>query len=95
MKINKKVLMVSAIILIVGLPTIAFANDGTALLDNLFKFIATWIGRIGGLVAFLGAIQFAFGWVQHNPDARLQGLTMIMAGFMTVGITKVPQLFGM
>jgi hypothetical protein len=97
MKINlKKVWMVALVILIVGLPTFAFANvHGSALLDNLFKWLCHWVGRIGLIVAFFGAIQVALGFYRNDPDGKVMGLKTLASGFMVYGISLSPHLFGM
>ena len=45
-------------------------------------FFSLWIARIGGLVAFVGAIKFALGI--HSEDARdqIKGLMTMISGFM-------------
>lgn len=58
--------------------------------ENLSKFvtdfIAPWLIAIGGVVALIGAIMFAFGWQTENPESKTRGLTTVMCGFMIVGI---------
>ena len=94
----KKFLLVVTVLLIVCLPTLVYSApnvQGTELLDNLFKWICVWVGRIGMIVAFFGAIQVALGFYRNDPDGKVMGLKTLASGFMVYSISLSPHLFGL
>jgi dihydrodipicolinate synthase/N-acetylneuraminate lyase len=99
MKINlKKVWMVAVVILIVGLPVFVYSAPsatGTEMLDNLFKWLCFWVGRIGMIVAFFGAMQIALGFYRNDPDGKVMGVKTLASGIMVLSISASPHLFGM
>jgi len=61
-------------------------SAGTAQFDAVISFLATWVGRIGGVVIFLGILQFAFALHNQNPDGKINGFLVIATGAMLMGI---------
>lgn len=45
-------------------------------------FFQLWISRIGGLVAFIGAVKFALGVKDDEAKEQLQGVLIMVSGFM-------------
>ena len=62
------------------------ANAGVAQFDAVVSFLAAWIGRIGGLVMFLGVVQFALAVYNQSPEGKINGFLVLVAGAMLVGI---------
>lgn len=62
-------------------PNIATPSDAvTSLLQNIdFKL---WISRVGGLVAFIGAIKFALSIKSDDAREQLQAVLIMVSGFM-------------
>jgi len=72
----------------------AIADVGNAPFNNVVNFFATWIGRIGLVVGFVGAIQFALAIKNDDADAKTRGLMTMAAGFVVFGISSaVDSLF--
>lgn len=69
-------------------------NEGEAQFNAVIEFFASWIGRIGMVVGFIGAIQFALAIKNDDADAKTRGLMTLAAGFVVFGITKALNLFG-
>lgn len=63
------------------LPT-TVGGDPQSLMNDAITFFSTWIERVGGVVAFTGAVKFALA--VKNDDARdmLSALLVMVSGFM-------------
>lgn len=62
-------------------------------------FFGTWIARVGGLIAFIGAIKFALGIKSDDSKEMLQSVLVMVSGFMIVsairnlGIFSIPDSY--
>src|SRR5215510_14625524 len=45
-------------------------------------FSALWIGRLGGLVAFVGAIKFAINIKSEDANEKILAIMTMVSGFM-------------
>ena len=75
----------------------AFAEggaDGEAALNSVIGFFATWIGRIGLVVAFVGGIMFALAIKNDDAEAKTRGLMTLASGFVVFALTLSLDLFG-
>lgn len=78
----------------------AFAEDGggggegEAQFNAVIKFFADWIGRIGLVVGFIGAVMFGLAIKNDDADAKTRGLMTMASGFVVFAITKALNLFG-
>ena len=64
------------------LPTTGAPVDPAALAQRGLTFFGTWISRIGGLVAFIGAIKFALSIKSDETRDQLPALLTMVSGFM-------------
>ncbi len=71
------------------------ANSNTSSIDSFIDFACDWLKKIGGIVAFVGAIMFAMGWQREDAEGKSRGLLTMMAGFMVVAIAMSKDLFGL
>lgn len=62
--------------------------------NNVIKFFVTWIGRIGGVVAFVGAVMFALSIKNNDAEQKQQGLLTMIAGFVAFAVTGITSYFG-
>ncbi|MCJ8010144.1 hypothetical protein MUG84_00115 [Paenibacillus sp. KQZ6P-2] len=99
--INKKTVLKTCS-LIIGLLLVfntVYAAPGDPVgmdkLDALIQVIATWLGRIGLIVAFFGAVQLALGFKSDDADGKIRGMKTLAAGFLVWGITQSLSLFGL
>lgn len=67
----------------------------TDALDRVIKWIATWAGKIGLVIAFFGGIQTALAFKNEDAEAKVRGLKTLAAGFMVYAISKSLDLFGL
>lgn len=64
------------------LPTTGAPSDPALLAQTGLTFFGTWISRIGGLVAFIGAIKFALSVKSDETRDQLTALLIMVSGFM-------------
>lgn len=68
--------------------------DADAAFVSLIAFFGKWIGRVGLVIAFVGAIQFALGIKSEDAEGKSRGLMVLVAGFIVFAVTKSLHLFG-
>lgn len=78
------------------MPINAYATGGTAptytdtnsknAWNTVMNFILTWVPRIGLVVLFVGAIEFALAFKSEDAEGKTKGLRTIIAGAMVVAI---------
>lgn len=69
------------------------ADEGKEQFDAVIKFFALWIGRIGLIVAFVGAIMFALAIKNDDAEAKTRGLMTLASGFVVFAVTKALDMF--
>lgn len=85
----------SMTLFILSMNSVFAEGSNTSSIDNFITFICDWLTKIGGVVAMIGGIMFAAGWVREDADGKYKGLLVVMAGFMIVAISKSPSIFGL
>lgn len=68
--------------------------DGEAAFNEVVGFFATWIGRIGLVVAFVGGVMFALAIKNDDAEAKTRGLMTLASGFVVFALTLSLDLFG-
>lgn len=68
--------------------------DGEAAFNEVVGFFATWIGRIGLVVAFVGGVMFALAIKNDDAEAKTRGLMTLASGFVVFALTLSLNLFG-
>lgn len=71
----------------------SLGNEGVEQFNNVIEFFATWIGRIGLVVGFIGAIMFALAIKNDDAEAKTRGLMTLAAGFVVFAVTKALDMF--
>jgi hypothetical protein len=66
---------------------------GEPSVDAFTALIADWASKIGGIVAFVGGIDFAMGWKNDDPSERIRGMKTFIAGAMIFAIAKGYSMF--
>lgn len=69
-------------------------DDGEAMFNEIIGWFARWIGRIGLVVGFIGAVMFGLAIKNDDADAKTRGLMTMASGFVVFAITKALDLFG-
>ena len=73
----------------------AAGGEGTEAFNDVVDFFATWLGRVGALVAFVGGIMFALAIKNNDAEQKQSGLLTLVAGFVVVAICNVKIIFGL
>lgn len=63
----------------------AVTNDAGSF-DTVVSFIVTWVQRIGGVIGFIGAVQFAMAFKNDDSDGKTKGLMTLASGFIVIAI---------
>ena len=72
-----------------------YADSNTGSIDSFIYFACDWLTKIGGVIALVGGVMFALGWLREDAEGKSRGLMTLMAGFMLVAIAQSKNLFGL
>lgn len=56
--------------------------------NTVIKFVAGWIGKLGLVVGFIGAIQVGFAFKNDDADGKTKGLRTLISGFVVFALTS-------
>lgn len=78
-----------------GASTGTVTNPNTSF-DNIIKFIAGWISKLGLVVGFIGAVQLGFAFKNDDADGKTKGLRTLISGFIVFALCSSTslQMFG-
>jgi len=68
-------------------------GDAEATFEVVVMFFVTWIGRIGLLVAFVGAIMFGLAIKNSDAEQKQAGLLTLAAGFVVFAVCQAVDMF--
>lgn len=79
------------------LPTVPTGTPGE-LAQGAVDFFSTWIGRVGGVIAIIGAVKFALSIKSDDPKEQLQAILIMVSGFMIqsaigAGLFDIPETY--
>ena len=74
------------------LPTPPTGTPGE-LAQGGITFFSLWIARVGGIVAFIGAIKFALGIKSDDAREMVQAVLTMVSGFMIVSAVTNLNIF--
>ena len=76
-------------------PIIEYPPDGTPteLAGGAIEFFSLWLSRIGGIVAFAGAIKFALSIKSDDAREQLQAVLIMVSGFMIAAAVQNLDVF--
>lgn len=57
------------------------------------EFFETWIARIGGIIAFIGAVKFALSMKDDDSKEQLHAILTMISGFMIVSAVRNLSVF--
>ena len=70
-------------------------GDGVSTFNTVIEFIVDWVARIGLVVGFIGAVQFALGFKDDSADGKTRGLMCLASGFIVYAVAKAYSMFTM
>lgn len=73
--------------------TAAGSDEGEQMFNQVIGWFATWIGRIGLVVGFVGAVMFGLAIKNEDSEAKTRGLMTMASGFVVFGVTKALDMF--
>ncbi len=75
------------------IPTLADGPDAETMWSRLTETITLWVGRLGGVVIFVGGVMFALGWKSEDAEQKSRGISTIIAGAMVVAVSGLTSTF--
>lgn len=95
-KITTGVMAASMMMSCMGMTAFA-ADEGTVegveTFNTVVEFIVDWVARIGLVIGFIGAVQFAMGFKDDSADGKTRGLMCLASGFIVFAVAKAYDMF--
>ena len=57
-------------------------GEGVETFNTVVEFIVDWVARIGLVIGFIGAVQFAMGFKDDSADGKTRVLMCLASGFI-------------
>lgn len=71
----------------------AASTEGVDTFNTVVQFIVDWVARIGLVIGFIGAVQFALGFKDDSADGKTRGLMCFASGFIVFAVAKAYDMF--
>lgn len=68
-------------------------TEGVETFNKVVQFIVDWVARIGLVIGFIGAVQFAMGFKDDSADGKTRGLMCLASGFIVFAVAKAYDMF--
>lgn len=68
-------------------------GDGVTTFNTVVQFIVDWVARIGLVIGFIGAVQFALGFKDDSADGKTRGLMCLASGFIVFAVARAYDMF--
>lgn len=94
-KITTGVMAASMAMSVMGVTCFAegTGGEGVETFNTVVEFIVDWVARIGLVVGFIGAVQFALGFKDDSADGKTRGLMCLASGFIVFAVAKAYDMF--
>ncbi len=101
-KITAGIMAASMAASLMGIPCFALegeggsgggSTEGVETFNTVVEFIVDWVARIGLVVGFIGAVQFALGFKDDSADGKTRGLMCLASGFIVFAVAKAYDMF--
>lgn len=96
-KAAKLFVTLSTIAVTVAACTIVASAAGTAeaTYQNTINYFITWTRRVGGMLAFVGAIMFGFAIKNEDAERKQTGLITMVSGFVVAALCLASSMFNL
>lgn len=71
----------------------ASSTDADTAYEGVIGFFLKWIRRVGAVIAFIGAIIFAFGFKNDEDNKKDTGIKTMISGFLVWAVCAAVGLF--
>ena len=94
----KRVLFLSYALLI-SMNNVVFAatppnpNAADAKWNAFIDFIVPWVSRLGGLLIFIGVIEFGIAFKSDDAEGKTKGIRFVIAGCIVFAVSMSSGLF--
>lgn len=68
-------------------PFIVYASGGETHWNLTMMLITTWIPRLGGVMLFSGAIEYAIAYQSDNAGQKTQAMRLMVSAGMIIGVS--------
>lgn len=94
-KITTGVMAASMMMSCMGMTAFAAGEtvEGVDTFNTVVQFIVDWVARIGLVIGFIGAVQFAMGFKDDSADGKTRGLMCLASGFIVFAVAKAYDMF--
>ena len=96
-KITTGFMLASMMMLVMGVTAFAEGttggSEGVDTFNTVVEFIVDWVARIGLVIGFIGAVQFAMGFKDDSADGKTRGLMCLASGFIVFAVAKAYDMF--
>lgn len=69
-----------------SVPLNVYAADAAASWNQVMNFIIEWVPRLGGVLLFLGGIEFALAYKNEDANAKTNATRLMISGAMVIAI---------
>lgn len=86
--IDKMKVYASAVMLAVMTAPIATyaAADADASWNTVMDFLLTWIPRLGGVLLFIGGVEFAIAYKNEDANSKTNATRLMVSGAMVIAL---------
>lgn len=84
---------VAVISLMYANPVYAGGGSGADPFSKIMDLVCGILQKIGGVVAFVGAFMIIWGFKDHNPDTKMNGITTAAVGGGLFTLSTVGKTF--
>lgn len=95
-RITTEFMLASMMMSVMGVTAFAEGTGGSEGVDTfntVVEFIVDWVARIGLVIGFIGAVQFAMGFKDDSADGKTRGLMCLASGFIVFAVAKAYDMF--
>lgn len=62
------------------------APDADAAWNTVMEFLLTWVPRLGGVLLFVGAVEFAIAYKNEDANGKTNATRLMISGAMVIAI---------